>query len=45
MAREVPLTGFVIETWTADRQNQAALVQAIQEANAPLTAQTTVAAV
>lgn len=38
MAREVPLTGFVIETWTRDRKHQAGLIEAIQRANAELTA-------
>jgi 5-methyltetrahydrofolate--homocysteine methyltransferase len=42
MAREVPLTGFTIETWTSDREHQAGLVQAIQRANAPLTSKVTV---
>ena len=42
MASEVPLTGFVIETWTDDRKNQAELVEAIQRANAPLSAATKV---
>ena len=44
MAREVPLTGFVIETWTRDRNHQAGLIDAIQRANASLTAKTTLAA-
>ncbi|MFA7344369.1 MAG: hypothetical protein WC003_08705 [Terrimicrobiaceae bacterium] len=34
MAREVPLTGITIETWTPDRRNQAELVEAIQRENA-----------
>ena len=37
MAREMPLTGFAIETWTRDRRDQAALVAAIQRENAALT--------
>jgi len=43
MAHEIPLTGFVIETWTPDRQQQAGLIDAIQRANAPLTAKIAVA--
>jgi 5-methyltetrahydrofolate--homocysteine methyltransferase len=38
MAREVPLTGFAIETWTKDRKDQADLVALIQYENAQLTA-------
>lgn len=37
LAKEVPLTGFTIETWTPDRQNQAELVATIQRENATLT--------
>jgi len=44
MAREVPLTGFAIETWAGNPGDQANLVEAIQRENAALRARTTVTA-
>lgn len=40
MAREVPLTGFAIETWSPDCSNQAELVAAIQRENTAVRSQT-----
>ncbi len=37
LSREMPLTGFAIETWTSDRKDQAGLIEAIQKTNASLT--------
>jgi 5-methyltetrahydrofolate--homocysteine methyltransferase len=43
LAREVPLTGFAIETWARDRKDQPGLIEAIQRENAALRTSVTVA--
>jgi 5-methyltetrahydrofolate--homocysteine methyltransferase len=43
MAREVPLTGFAIETWARNGEQQADLIEAIQRENAAVTGRATVA--